>query len=66
MANNRLYLKCKECGEMMAFAKYYPSEEAGWYKNQNNLDEFFDKHHHSLDKTGFGGYQYELEYEIIK
>lgn len=49
----------------MAFAKYYPVEEgAGWYLNQNNLNNFFDKHHHDLDISGFGDYQYKMEYEI--
>lgn len=67
MANNRLYLKCKICGKAQAFAKYYPVEEgAGWYLNQNNLDDFFDEHHHELDFSPFGDYQYEMEYEIPK
>lgn len=31
MANDRLYFKCKNCGEHQAFAKYYPGNYGVWF-----------------------------------
>ncbi len=33
MANNRLYLKCKGCGDLFSPMKFYPS--VGWYISKN-------------------------------
>lgn len=67
MANNRMYLKCKEDGERVAISKYYPgSEVGGWYTTEvhfNQTNEFFIKHAHDFDNSNFGGEQYLLEYE---
>lgn len=73
MANNRMYLQCKECKKGVAFSKFYPTgsfiggDGAGWYTISNTsekLDKFFDEHQHEFDKSSFGGYQYELIYEV--
>ena len=75
MANNRMFLKCKECGEKTMLAKFYPQggfiagDSSGWYCNSGAglgaaLDLFFIAHCHEFDRSAFGGEQYELEYEI--
>jgi len=62
MANNRMYLKCKGCGEKFCFAKYYPSTK--WYIRQDDNKEFNEW----LDKHTYCGMEhiednFELEYE---
>lgn len=62
-----MYLKCKVCGNARAIAKYYPSEEEGWYSTETHLkqmNDLFKLCDHEKDGTNFGGYQYELEYEV--
>lgn len=75
MANNRIYLKCKICGNTHAFAKFYPSggfiagDSAGWYMSHGQperMNEFFEEHQHDVDSKTFGGYQYELEYDVLE
>ena len=41
MANNRMSLRCKICGEEIVIAKYYPNQ---WYQFRSKLDEFFNEH----------------------
>ena len=71
MANNRMYIQCKECAEAFFLAKYYPN--TGYYTSASYYSEDFiklfndwlDKHRHNNDQTIFGKWQYELSYEII-
>lgn len=46
MANNRLIIFCRGCGEGVAFAKHLGGE---WYTDPrascDNLDDFFTSHH---------------------
>lgn len=47
-------------------AKFYPG---AWYVPTHSdrakiVNEFFDEHQHGLEESNFGGYQYELEYEV--
>jgi hypothetical protein len=80
MANNRMYLVCKKCEKKkegtFCFAKFYPQDgfiagdSSGWFtyesgKMEERLNDFFEKHKHKYDKSMFGGFQYELRYEII-
>ena len=79
MANNRLYLMCKKCennkNSSILLAKFYPSggaiagESAGWFTQYDDLskrlDNFFEKHKHGFDFNMWGGYQYDIRYEII-
>ena len=42
MANNRLYLRCKNCGQSMLVAKNFGGE---WdYRNANKIPEFLINH----------------------
>lgn len=42
MANNRLYLRCKNCGQSMLVAKNFGGE---WdYRNTNKIPEFLINH----------------------
>lgn len=58
MANNRLSLKCQECGIDVFFMKYYP--ESGWYfvgneKPGERLENFMKEHDHKerrVEKSG--------------
>lgn len=71
-------LKCKVCGEDIAFAKFYPKggfitgpESPGWYvPSQSTITErmnkFFEDHEHGLDSSDFGGWQYLLDYDVDK
>jgi hypothetical protein len=57
MANNRLYIRCKGCGDFMAFAKFYPSDDnVGWYTNvqSDDFNNFFKEHgpHNKMDNYG--------------
>jgi hypothetical protein len=62
MANNRMYLKCRVCGENskeQMIAKYYPT--TGWYLwDPETIDEFFEQHHHA-SQWGAG---FDLSFEI--
>lgn len=66
MANNRMYLNCKKpnCSGSIAIAKFYPGE--GWFTRDltDPINKFFEEHRHEYDFSNFGGYQYELEYEV--
>ncbi len=43
MANDRIYIKCKHCGEYFTLAKYYPSLGHGiWFPE--SLDAFIEDH----------------------
>ena len=45
MANNRMYLRCKHCGESILIAKRTQSPWYIFYDNlDGRLDEFFEKH----------------------
>jgi hypothetical protein len=64
MANNRIFLRCKDDGYGVMIAKFYPG---AWYTNgdrHEKIDAFLDEHAHDHDDSMWGGYQYELEYEI--
>ena len=67
MANNRIFIKCKVCGEDALLAKYYPS--TGWYIKRlgiKNLDWFFDNHLHKEDPgydLMWGPTHFEMTYE---
>lgn len=66
MANNRIYLKCKACGETFYLGKHYG---AGWYYDnyypekgslEKQLNDFYDKHCYC---NGFPLECFEVEYE---
>lgn len=66
MANNRMYIKCRECGKRYMLAKYYPSTK--WYCNgltEKGLDTWFEKHQHDHVGTFFdeGPTWFCLDYE---
>lgn len=77
MANNRMYLQCKhkECDGAIALAKFYPSgsflggEGPGWFVPNKDmaekLNKFFQDHQHEYDKSLFGGWQYELAWQVV-
>lgn len=64
MANNRMYLTCRGCGEGFFLGKIMSS---GYYQHmddfQEKLNVFFDKHHCCGDVHYEN--QYELRYEIV-
>lgn len=43
MANDRIFLKCRHCGDCTMLAKYYPTIGHGIW-NHEKLDEWVDKH----------------------
>lgn len=56
-------------GEGSTAGWYTPSPENGYSNKEaavviDRLNALFEKCHHDLDKSNFGGYQYELEYEV--
>ena len=54
MANNRIYLVCKVCGDYYAIAKYYP--DTGWYSNGGDnligFEDFLEKHSNHRKEKG--------------
>ncbi len=65
MAYNRIYLRCRVCGEMFMLAKSYG---VGFYREDYNgkdwkveLNNFYDKHTFCQGSTDEG--DYVLEYE---
>lgn len=70
MANNRLFLKCKKCGERFFLGKYYPSTgwytDADYYKNSamhDKLNTWFDAHMHEYRDHLFGPLHFCIEFE---
>ena len=72
MANNRIYLKCNVCGEMLylgkSFAMGYYWENYGKLNGDPNsppledrLNEFFDKHTYCNNEGNDGDYSIEYE-----
>lgn len=64
MADNLMYLKCKECGEKFAIAKYYV--DTGWYfhKDLKLYDEWLDKHRNcTLINDALYGKSFDIEYD---
>lgn len=70
-----MYLRCKVCGSVQAFSKFYPKggfitgpDNSGWWASNPELseclNEFYLKHEHGKDSSDFGGYQYELVYDV--
>lgn len=51
MANDRLMMKCRECGETTMLAKYYPSGGGVW--NRDKVCDFVDKHMDECVPSGF-------------
>ena len=50
MANDRLYMRCRQCGEMVFLSKHLMSP---WYIKPEQLDkinEFFEEHCYHFDK----------------
>ena len=43
MANDRIFISCKHCGEQMTLAKYYPTIGHGIWHHES-LDAFIKKH----------------------
>lgn len=68
MANNRVYLSCKECGEKIFLAKYFPSQ--GWYNEKDDhakkFEAFLEKHSHHKTLFGLddGNVPFELYWEV--
>lgn len=62
MANNRMFLKCKGCGEYYVLAKYYPSTM--WHtrrEDNESFNEWLGKHTYcGMEHTEDN---FELEYE---
>ena len=69
MANNRIMLRCRECGDVFTLFKYYPG--TGWYRSNiapdmDAVEAWFEKHdthamHHDLGPLG--GSHYDIGYE---
>lgn len=65
MANNRMILRCRACGEQIVLAKNFGAE---WYSHasQQRLDSFFAEHNIcglDLPKGEKWDHQFELIYE---
>jgi len=62
MANNRLWLKCKQDGAIVKLASYGPA--CGWFADHDDerLDRFFQSHSHVMD--GAGGGEFVLVYDV--
>lgn len=72
MANNRVSLQCKTCGQKILLAKYYPSTGWGAYSSPSGtelfefLDVFVDSHGQCAiedEDLITGGNPFVLEYE---
>ena len=70
MANNRIYLKCKACGETLYLGKRltdgyyhtdYPDEDGNIKPLGRKLNDFYEKHTYCNDH---GLDCFEIEYEI--
>jgi hypothetical protein len=48
MANNRMFLRCKKCGEDFMLCKFYPDSgyyiEDNWKLYKKNFNDFLQKH----------------------
>lgn len=71
MANNRMYIVCKEDNKYFAISKYYPS--SGWYTQNDllhdDLNEYFDEHKHNSEQDMWGETYhlvYETQHEVIE
>jgi len=51
MANDRLYLKCRKCPEMITLYKYYPN--GGYCPSEGILGDFIDTHVRGCFTFGF-------------
>lgn len=67
MANNRMYLRCKACGEELYLGKHFMS---GWYYEnyhrdkvllEDQLNEFYSEH---IYCNGFPLECFEIHYEF--
>lgn len=63
MANNRMYIVCRECEGFVSIAKTLGD---GWYTNGPiDLNDFFKEHDHvSKLEDGFGSKQFALVFEV--
>ena len=66
MANNRIYLRCKACGEEFFLGKrfsdgYYISEYPDFYEKpfMDRMNDFYEKHNHRNEPDCF-----EISYEM--
>lgn len=44
MANDRILIKCRHCGEKRTLAKYYPSNYGVWGNQVPEIVKFIDTH----------------------
>lgn len=61
MADNRMWLKCRECGDKVLLGKCF-SGRYGMFHTEKEIDEFFNKHIGCEPWEN----QFELEYETIR
>lgn len=75
MANNRVFLVCRECGEKKAIMKYYPSTkwttQSMWHhqatlKRLASIEDWLEEHDHNPDLKGtmWGHEFFDLTFEI--
>ena len=69
MANNRIFLKCKVCGDTLFLGKrfmdkYYFNNYGG-EELEKRLNDFYDKHYECSFDSDYGLDNFELEYEDI-
>ena len=62
MANDRIRIMCKVCGEDQCLYKFYPcwrdGQGGGYVADHEILDEFFDKHIRNCHPFGYSMYLY--------
>lgn len=50
MANNRLYIRCMQCGETVAIAKHFAGALYTYETIEEDLDAFFEKHNYCSNR----------------
>ena len=64
MANNRIYLRCKQCGDVLYLGKTFSS---CYYRNlgekslEEKLNEFYEKHEVCIDELKDNYYEPKLD-----
>ena len=60
MANDRLWIRCQQCGEKKLLVKYYPSPDSAYVWNPEELDDWFMEHLFATEGHDKTAYQMRL------
>lgn len=63
MANDRLYLRCRQCGEIMLLAKHFLGSWS-FRRTEKEMQEFFDEHFICGGDEDWWGHTFDLVSEM--